>query len=104
MKNSKIAIWALLNSLAVFLYTSGVVWLMNNAQKFFGMANTFWIPLSVLLLFVVSATIVGLLILGRPGYLYFSGMKTEGLKMLFYTIGCLVIITIVVFICLSVWS
>jgi len=50
----------------------------------------------MLLLFVLSATIVGLLVLGRPVWLYFNSQKQEALKMFFYTLSWLALFTILV--------
>ena len=100
MKNSKLLLLALLNSLGTLVYVSVVVLLMSNAQKLFGPDKNFWAPLAMLLLFVLSATIVGLLVLGRPAYLYFNNLKKEGIVLLLYTIGFLFVITVVVFLTL----
>ncbi len=54
--------------------------------------NTLLGPVIFLLLFVVSATVVGLLVLGKPIILYWEGYKKEGIKLLIYTVICLVII------------
>ncbi len=97
MKNSKLLLLALLNSLGASAYIAAVVLLMNNAQKFFGQANNFLAGLAMLLLFVISATIVGSLVLGRPAYLYFNGFKKEGIALLVFTIAFLVVITMAVF-------
>jgi hypothetical protein len=102
MKNSKIVLTGLLHSLGVLAYVVLVVWVMNNGERFFGkMAGQFWGPVAMLLLFVLSATIVGLLVLGRPGYLYFNGQKTEAWCMLFYTLGWLAVFTVIVFLSLA---
>jgi hypothetical protein len=96
MKTSKLLIIALLNSLGVSVYIAAVVLLMTNAQKFFGSANNFLGSAAMLLLFVVSATIVGLLVLGRPGHLYFNGFKKEGIVLLLYTVAFLFVIIVAV--------
>jgi hypothetical protein len=82
------------------VYIAAVVLLMTNAQKLFGPANNFLGPAAILLLFVISATIVGLLILGRPGHLYFNGFKKEGIILLLYTVAFLLVITVFVFLTL----
>jgi hypothetical protein len=96
MKNSKLLLLALLNSLGASVYIAAVVLLMTNAQKFFGQANNFLGSAAILLLFVISATIVGLLVLGRPGHLYFNGFKKEGIVLLLYTIAFLFVIIVAV--------
>jgi hypothetical protein len=97
MKNSKIVSWSIINSLAAFVYISGVAWLMFNGEKFFGKADNFWMPVALLLLFVVSATIVGAIVLGRPILLYLDGKKSDAIRLLAYTVGCLLILTLIVF-------
>ena len=97
MKTTKLLFHALVNSLGVLVYTSLVAFLMNNGQKLVGPANNFWGPVAFLLLFVLSATIVGLLVLGRPGYLYFNGFRRDGILLLLFTISFLLVITILVF-------
>ncbi|NIM46902.1 MAG: hypothetical protein GTN40_01955 [Candidatus Aenigmarchaeota archaeon] len=47
-----------------------------------------------LLLFTLSAAVVGGLVLGKPIYLFLSGQKKESLKTALYTVGWLFIITI----------
>ena len=80
MEKSKLIKYAFINSLGTFIYVVLVALLMQNGQNSFGpMQNSILGPIAFLLLFVVSATIVGLLVLGRPGYLYFNGFKREGL-------------------------
>jgi len=96
MKTSKLLIIALLNSLGISVYIATVVLLMSNAQKFFGPANNFLGSAAILLLFVISATIVGLLVLGRPGHLYFNGFKRDGIVLLLYTIAFLFVIIVAV--------
>lgn len=102
MKNSKLPLLALLNSLGTLAYIFAVVFLINNVQKLFGQPGNFWGPVALLLLFVVSAAIVGLLVLGRPGLFYFNGFKKEGIILLIYTIVFLLIITSIIFSTLAI--
>ena len=97
MKNSKIIFYSILNALGTLLYIIGVAWLMFNGESLFGKMKTFWGPAMLLLLFVLSATIVGLLVLGRPIYLYLNNFKQEAIRLLFYTIGWLLTITLITF-------
>jgi len=87
-----------LHALAVLIYVVLVALLMNNGEKLFGSMTGIWGPVAMLLLFTVSAAVTGLLVLGRPIYLFLNGNKKEALQFLFYTLGWLVIITLVVFI------
>lgn len=100
MKNSKLIAYALGNSFGAFAYTALVTVVLYNGNDWFGGANNFLMPLALLMLFVISATIVGLLILGRPIVLYLNKFKKEAIKLLLYTVGFLFIFTIIVFILL----
>ncbi|MFH1161782.1 MAG: hypothetical protein V1696_00675 [Candidatus Jorgensenbacteria bacterium] len=95
MKKSQLLVWSVVNSIGVLLYTSAVAWVLFNAGKVFGKVTDFWGPLAFLLLFVLSATIVGLLVLGRPIYLYLNGSKSEAFRLLFLTVGWLLLFTVV---------
>ncbi len=102
MKNKKLLTHSLGHAILVFLYTSGVAWILFNGQRIFGQFKNFGGPLALLLLFVISATIVGTLVLGRPTLIYFEGRKSEAFRFFGYTIGWLLLITIIVFI-LHIW-
>lgn len=102
MKNLKIVHWSIINSLGAFVYISAVAWLMFNGKNFFPKQDNFWMPVGLLLLFVLSATIVGALVLGRPIYLYLDGKKSEAIKLLAYTIGCLFVMTVITFLLIAV--
>ena len=84
------------HAVLVCVYTAGVAWVLFNGQRIFGRAASFLAPFAVLLLFVISATIVGTLVLGRPALLYLEGKKSEALKFFGYTVGWLMAFTIVV--------
>jgi hypothetical protein len=51
------------------------------------------------MLFVVSATIVGSLVVGRPILLFLDGKKNEALRFFGYTLGWLAAFTLVIFLC-----
>ena len=97
MKNTKLIFWAVVNSLGIVVCASLVAFVMFNGEKFFGKADDFTGPLMILLLFVVSAVITGSLFLGRPIYLYFEGLKKEAIKLFFYTLFSLLLITLIIF-------
>ena len=94
---------ALGHAILVLLYTSGVAWILFNAQRLFGKVTSFWGPLALLMLFVVSATIVGTLVLGRPILLYLEGKKDEALRFFAWTVGWLAILTLGIFV-VRVWG
>lgn len=95
MKNSKLILWAVIHSLCVFVYSSLVILLMMNGEKIFGNGNNFSGGIAILMLFVLSAVVVGSLILVKPLMLYLDGLKKEAVKLLVYTIAALFVITTV---------
>ncbi len=98
MQNSKLVFWSVINSLGTFVYIVLVALLLNNANRLFGPGPADVLgAVAMLLLLVLSATITGGLVLGRPAYLYFNSQKAEAVKLFFYTIGCLFAVTILVF-------
>lgn len=95
MDNKKILSTSLLNAGGVIIYIIIVAYVMLNGEKLFGQMNNLWGPVALLLLFTVSAAITGLLVLGRPAYLFLSGQKPEAVKLLIYTVSWLFIATFV---------
>ena len=100
MKSSKLWKIAIINSLLTFVYVGIVAFVMSNGEQLFGKINNFLGPLAILLLFVFSALVVGLLILGKPVMFYLDGKKTEAVKVLSYTIISLFVLTVLTFIIL----
>jgi hypothetical protein len=84
----------------VVAYVAIVAWIMQPAQAWFGHGKTVFTPIAFLMLFVLSATVVGSLVLGRPVLLYADGQKKEALKFFGFTLLWLFVLTIVVFLVL----
>ncbi|MEK9183654.1 MAG: hypothetical protein AAB890_01090 [Patescibacteria group bacterium] len=61
-------------------------------EKWFQSVPEFFAPIIMLLLLVLSASIMGVLVFGRPILLYLDNQKKDALTMLFYTLGCLAVI------------
>jgi ACR3 family arsenite efflux pump ArsB len=96
MKNSKFIITGFLQALGVAVYVTLVALFMSNVEKIFGNTkDTILAPISLLMLFVLSAATTGSLTLGRPLMLYFENRKAEGIKLFFFTLGWLFIITVI---------
>lgn len=96
---------AFLHSLGVVAYISFVSFLMFNVEKVFGeKEDTFLAPVAFLLLFTLSAAIVGMLVFGRPVMLYLDGKKKEAMNFAGTTVGFLFIEAIFVFIILALAS
>lgn len=95
MNKTKIITYALANALWTVLYIILVGTLFNSAPAIFGRGDdTVFIPIIMLLLFVLSASITGGLILGRPILWYLDGKKKDALILLGYTLGIFFIVTI----------
>lgn len=99
MKQPKIIFFSLLTSVGVFLYVVAISFVMNHANRIFGQPPNFWGPVAFLLLFVLSAVVVGALVLGRPVYLFLvAGRRLEAVLLLLYTIFWIFIEIIVILI------
>ncbi|MDD4762213.1 MAG: hypothetical protein PHZ25_04305, partial [Candidatus Pacebacteria bacterium] len=95
MKKSEYILKSFLNAFGVLVYVSLIAWLLFNGESFFGNEKSFLIPIFMLLLLVVSASITGLLVLGKPIHLYLSGLKKEAFCFLFATLAWLVLFVII---------
>ncbi|MCX6792590.1 MAG: hypothetical protein NTY12_01050 [Candidatus Falkowbacteria bacterium] len=87
--NSKLVWNSLVNASATFIYSSLVAWFLFNANSVFGKVNDFTGPLFMLMLLIISATVTGYFVLGKPVQLYFENHKKEAVKMLFTTLAWL---------------
>ena len=96
------AVHSLGHSVLVLIYVSLVAFVMNHGQQWFGKTDTAWTPVAVLMLFVLSAAVVGTLVLGRPAILYLDGRKKEALQFFGFTVGWLFVLTVIVFIVVAV--
>ena len=79
MKKSEYFIKGLINALGVVAYTTAVALFMSNGERIFGNTRSFLLPLFMLLLLIISATITGLLVLGKPIQLYYDARNTPRL-------------------------
>ena len=89
---------SLLNALGTAAYVVTLVTLVLNGEKLFGTINNSFAPIAFLLVFVTSASITGGLVLGKPILMYLDNQKKEAVQMFMYTVGWLVIETIIFFI------
>jgi len=101
MKNN-LTIRSLLNSLGVFIYILAIACFFSNANKLFGAEDKFLMPVLMLLLLVLSATITSFLVLGKPIMLYLENQKSDAIKLLTYTIGWLAGLAIMTMITLTI--
>ncbi len=96
MPNSKLISRSLVHALGVLVYVAAVAWIMTNGDRLFSgpMAESIFGPISFLLLFVLSAAVVGLLVFAKPAMMYFDGQKKEAVKLVLYTVIWLAVITV----------
>lgn len=85
---------SVLSSVILFAYIAGVSLFLNNAQYIFGQRQKPGIMGFVLflILFVFSALVCGLLLLGGPIYLYLENEKKTAFKMLSHNIAFLALL------------
>lgn len=96
---------AFLHSLGVLFYITLIALLMSDLEDSLAdKPDTFLAPVGFLLLFTLSAAIVGLLVLGRPVMLYLDGKKKEAVHFATATVGFLFIEAIFVFLIIGVMS
>ncbi len=100
----KIIRLALINSVGTAAYIILVVSFIFSLQSLPESEETLFIPIAMLLLFVCSAAITGFLVFGKPAMLYIDGKKREAVSLLVYTLGILVLITLISFIFLIAYS
>lgn len=78
---------ALLNAAATALYIVAVGCFMYYGSLIkIGRSNSFIVPIALLMLFVMSASITGFLIFGKPAQMYIDGKKKEALALLAQTL------------------
>lgn len=99
---SKLPLYSLISSFSVLGYILLVALLMSNGNELFGNMPSIISFVAFLMLFVLSALITGLLVLGGPIYLYFENKKPDALKLLAYNVGWMVMITITVLAALAI--
>ncbi len=96
---------AAIDAIGTALYVMLVASFIYSLQYLFPKGpDTVLAPISLLLLFVCSAAITGFLVFGKPVMLYIDGKKKEAVALLGYTLGILVLITLMVFIFLIAFS
>jgi hypothetical protein len=97
MTKLKLVWQSAISAVGVLAYIMLVAWIMNNGERLFGEMDNYIGPVVFLMLFVFSATVTGLLVLGRPVYLLLSGQKNEAVKLFFYTLLWMLIFVLTVF-------
>lgn len=96
MKHQNMIVKSFLCATGAFAYIGGVVWILSNAGRFVHVERSPLIPVFMLLLFVISATVMGLLVLGKPIMMYLSGQKKEAVTFLIATVGWMALFLMIV--------
>jgi len=95
--NKKFIWLSLANAVATFAYIALMSWFLFNGEHWFGnQPDNFFMPLLMLLLLVISATITGVLVLGKPIQLFLDNHKKDAITMLFMTLAWLLAFSLVV--------
>src|SRR3989344_9155769 len=87
---------SLLHALGVLAYISLVANIMLYAEGLFGDGPSVWGIMAFLMLFVLSAAIVGLLIFAKPVMLFLAGERKPAIEFLTATVSWLGILTVVI--------
>ena len=74
-----------LQALGVTFYCGLVATIMWKGNEIFGRVNSYWGPLTVLLLLSVSVLFCGLAVFYKPYNLFFAGKKKEAIDIVFST-------------------
>ena len=94
--------YSLYSAIVGACYVALIATFMANAEALFGKMNggPFGI-MGFLMLFVLSAAVMGTLLFGRPLLWYFDGKKKEAVTLTLYTVGFFAILTLGVLLILS---
>lgn len=98
INNLSLPFLGFLQSTGLLIYVSLVSLFMLNANHIFGSVTEFFGPIAFLLLFIISAIISGLLVLGRAGFLFWEKRYKESFTLLGWTLAWAIFYLILVFI------
>lgn len=102
---NKIVKRAIINAVGTAAYIVLIASFLFFLQSSFSeQEDTVITTVSALLLFVCSAAITAFLVFGKPVMLYVDGKRREAVSLLGYTIGILLILTVIAFILLLVYA
>lgn len=93
--NKKLLLGSIRNTTGATLYIFIVSLVMRNGDKLFGNMNSnIFAPFAFLLLFALSAAVVGGLVFGQSVYLFLENKKKDAVLTAVYSVGCLFILTV----------
>ncbi len=85
------------NTAGAAIYIFLVSQIMQNGDKLFGKGDNMFTPFVVMLLFSLSAAVVGGLVLGLSLMLFLDNKKSESVKAAIYSVGWMALYTILGF-------
>ncbi|MDP3725298.1 MAG: hypothetical protein Q8R20_02390 [Nanoarchaeota archaeon] len=97
MEKKKVVLYGLLHAACAVMYVGLVALVVSRGKELFGTVGQTLGTMAFLLLFVVSAVLMGLTIFGRPILWYLGNRKLEALSLIYYTLIFLIVITALVF-------
>jgi hypothetical protein len=92
--NKKLLLKSFRNTTAAAIYIFGVSQIMNNGDKIFGEVDNMLAPFVFLLLFSLSAAVVGGLVLGESVMLFLDNKKRESITAAIYSVAFLALYTL----------
>lgn len=95
-KNYSLTLIAFFQALGLMIYCGLVAVLMWQGNRLFGKVPEYFGPLLFLMLFSTSALICALITLYRPFLLWQEKKTDQALKLVIYTAGWLLMLTIIV--------
>jgi len=98
----KIYLQSLASSFGVLAYVLLVAYVLSHAEKWFGASKSMVGPAAFLLLFVLSAAVVGSLLVGQPFLMYLDGKKKEAIRLFFLSLLWLLFFVLIFLISLAV--
>lgn len=101
MTKSNIVLNGLLHAAAATAYIGLVTFVMSHATAWFGEQDHALTGMAAIMLFVLSAAVMGVTVFGRPVLWYIDGKKIESFWLLGSTILSFFALTLLVFISLA---
>ena len=89
--------YAALHAIGAALYVAFIACFMNTVPELVGEVPEHIAATMFLLVFVISAAVMGLLVFGRPILWYLEGAKQEAVSLVLYTVGFLAGIAVLLF-------
>jgi len=102
MNNRNLIKKSLINAGLAALYVFALTFLMSSNKVTPKGAPEYLIGMGMLLIFVISATVMGYLVLGKPILMYLDGAKKEAVKLFYLTLSWLVVIAAIIFSILAI--